>query len=167
MTFRKNQTVEYIGNIVPLLHGKRGKVDSVVRRGGWIDVDFGDGHGIVRCGTISLRAVGKSAVEPDHRDDTVDALVQAEAFIAGFEGDPLQEGVPDMLAGLRAAITREQAAKPDLIGVLTDAETCLANTLTARGYKPGSNTDGWSAEVRLEVRTLAVLRATIAQMEGC
>ncbi|TIR24008.1 MAG: hypothetical protein E5X34_13210 [Mesorhizobium sp.] len=51
---------------------------------------------------------------PDHASDTVDALVQAEAFISGFEDDTGQEGIADMLAGLRAAIQRERA-KPDLL----------------------------------------------------
>ncbi|RWC91666.1 MAG: hypothetical protein EOS72_03150 [Mesorhizobium sp.] len=54
------------------------------------------------------------AALPDHRNDTVDALAQAESFIRGFEDDPMQEGVGDILAGLRAAIPREQA-RPDLL----------------------------------------------------
>ena len=53
---------------------------------------------------------------PDHVCDTVDALTQAESFISGFEDDPMQEGIADMLAGLRAAISREQA-RPDLLRV--------------------------------------------------
>ncbi|TIX28859.1 hypothetical protein [Mesorhizobium sp.] len=53
----------------------------------------------------------------DHRNDTVDSLTQAEAFISGFEDDPGQEGVADTLAGLRAAIPREQA-RPALLDVL-------------------------------------------------
>ncbi|TIW21323.1 MAG: hypothetical protein E5V63_29620 [Mesorhizobium sp.] len=44
--------------------------------------------------------------------ETVDALTQAEAFISGFEDDKTQEGIADILAGLRAAIPREQA-RPD------------------------------------------------------
>lgn len=53
----------------------------------------------------------------DHANDTVDALTQAESFVSGFEGDHLQEGIDDMLAGLRAAIRREQA-RPDLLSAL-------------------------------------------------
>jgi len=34
------------------------------------------------------------------------ALERAEAFIAGFEDDGMQEGVTDMLAAIRAAIAR-------------------------------------------------------------
>ncbi|TIR99115.1 MAG: hypothetical protein E5X19_04320 [Mesorhizobium sp.] len=45
----------------------------------------------------------------DHARDTVDDLTQAQSFISGFEGDLLQVGIADMLAGLRAAIRREQA----------------------------------------------------------
>ncbi|RUW81542.1 hypothetical protein [Mesorhizobium sp. M2A.F.Ca.ET.067.02.1.1] len=59
----------------------------------------------------------------DHASDTVDALTQAESFISGFDGDPLQEGVADMLAGLRAAIRREQA-RPDLLAVLKSVAGC-------------------------------------------
>lgn len=33
-------------------------------------------------------------------------LRSAESFIAGFENDELQEGVPDLLAGIRAAIAK-------------------------------------------------------------
>ncbi|CAM5656486.1 hypothetical protein MAUB1S_11418 [Mycolicibacterium aubagnense] len=54
---------------------------------------------------------------PDDVNDTVDALVQAEAFIAGFDGDPSREGVSDVLAGLRAAIQRE-VHKPCLLSAL-------------------------------------------------
>lgn len=55
----------------------------------------------------------------DDANDTVDALVQAEAFVAGFEGDPQQTGVADILAGLRAAIDREQSAPAALDAILT------------------------------------------------
>lgn len=115
--------------------------------------------------TVRDHAVTDAPEYPDHANDTVDALMLAEEFISGFEDDETQDGIGDILAGLRAAIPREQA-RPDLIGALTDAETCLTSTLEARGYKPGSNTDNWSREVRLEVRTLAALRETIAKLEG-
>lgn len=35
-----------------------------------------------------------------------DALVKAEAFIAGFEGDELQEGIDELLKAVRAAIAK-------------------------------------------------------------
>ncbi len=38
------------------------------------------------------------------RAQVLPALQAAEAFIAGFEDDELQEGVPELLASLRAAI---------------------------------------------------------------
>lgn len=66
---------------------------------------------------------GNPVAIPPHADDandTVDALVQAEAFISGFEDDDLQEGIPDLLAGLRKAIAREQAA-PDMLAALKAA----------------------------------------------
>jgi hypothetical protein len=34
------------------------------------------------------------------------ALVKAEAFIAGFEGDDLQEGMDDLLRAVRSAIAK-------------------------------------------------------------
>ncbi|GAA2887855.1 hypothetical protein GGQ99_004752 [Aminobacter niigataensis] len=114
-----------------------------------------------------IAAVAAMPVAPsaDDANDTVDALMQAEAFVAGFEGDPTQDGVADILAGLRAAIEREQAA-PAMLAALRLAEACLSGTLLARGYAPGSCTDDWTAEVQMEVRTLADVRAALAQAEG-
>lgn len=60
----------------------------------------------------------------DDANDTVDALVQAEAFISGFEDDEQQEGIADILAGLRTAIDREQAA-PDLLAALKELRVAL------------------------------------------
>jgi len=59
----------------------------------------------------------------DDANDTIDALVQAEAFISGFEGDPLLDNVTDILAGLRLAITREQAA-PTMLAALKLVAPC-------------------------------------------
>ena len=53
----------------------------------------------------------------DHANDTVDAMVQAESFISGFEDDETQEGIAGILAGLRTAIAVEQAA-PALLRAL-------------------------------------------------
>lgn len=74
----------------------------------------------------------------DHQSDTVDALVQAESFISGFEGDPGQAGIADILAGLRAAIPREQA-RPDgrlsteQLRVLADAAFTILNWAKRQG----------------------------------
>ncbi len=40
------------------------------------------------------------------------ALKRAERFIRGFEDDELQEGIPVLLAEVRAAITGETPPKP-------------------------------------------------------
>lgn len=57
-------------------------------------------------------------------NNTIDALTRAESFISGFEDDETQEGVADILAGLRMALKREQAA-PDLLEALKMAHTRL------------------------------------------
>lgn len=54
--------------------------------------------------------------------DGVNALVKAEEFIEGFEDDETQEGIADILAGLRTAIQRERV-RPDLLGMLNEAVT--------------------------------------------
>ncbi len=38
------------------------------------------------------------------------ALDRAEAFIAGFEDDDTQEGIPEMLAAIRAALRKAKGA---------------------------------------------------------
>lgn len=42
--------------------------------------------------------------------DLLAALDKAENFISGFEGDELQDGIDDLLATIRAAITRAKGA---------------------------------------------------------
>lgn len=42
----------------------------------------------------------------DDASDSVDAMMRAEEFIRGFEDDDIQEGIPEILAGLRAAISK-------------------------------------------------------------
>jgi len=59
----------------------------------------------------------------DSRNDTVDALITAERFVTGFEDDETQDGIADILAGLRAAIRREQF-RPALLDALR--ELCAA-----------------------------------------
>lgn len=61
----------------------------------------------------------------DTPTDTVDALVQAEAFIEGFEDDATQEGIADILAGLRAAIQRERV-RPDLLAEVKEFRRTVA-----------------------------------------
>lgn len=39
-----------------------------------------------------------------------DELRNAEAFVRGFEGDPMQEDIDDLLAGMRGAIAQAEAA---------------------------------------------------------
>jgi hypothetical protein len=58
-------------------------------------------------------------VPPDNPNDTVDALVMAERFVTGFEDDETQEGIADILAGLRAAIRRERL-RPVLLDALKE-----------------------------------------------
>lgn len=42
--------------------------------------------------------------------DMLAALKKAESFISGFEDDDLQEGIADLLAGIRAAIAKADSA---------------------------------------------------------
>jgi hypothetical protein len=42
-------------------------------------------------------------------------LKQAESFISGFEDDPLQEGILELLTSLRDAIAQTTPAEPDEI----------------------------------------------------
>jgi hypothetical protein len=63
-------------------------------------------------------------VPPDNPNDTVDALMMAERFVAGFEDDEAQDGIPDILAGLRAAIRRERL-RPVLLDVLKELRSAV------------------------------------------
>jgi hypothetical protein len=49
-----------------------------------------------------------AVVPPNNPNNTVDALMMAERFVTGFEDDEAQEGIAEILAGLRAAIRRER-----------------------------------------------------------
>lgn len=72
-----------------------------------IDYD-GDGFGFYpesRSNSIDDVAAAVIGVKDD-ASDSVDAMVRAEAFISGFEGDELQEGILEILSGLRAAISK-------------------------------------------------------------
>jgi hypothetical protein len=43
------------------------------------------------------------------RNELLALLARAEAFIAGFEDDQAQEGIPELLADIRAALPRSNA----------------------------------------------------------
>jgi AcrR family transcriptional regulator len=56
-------------------------------------------------------AMGKPAPTPamiDASSDMVDALRQAETFMASFEDDALQDGINERLAAVRAAIAKAE-----------------------------------------------------------
>jgi hypothetical protein len=74
---------------------------------------------IIAGGREFASCVDVEEIPEDDRNDTVDALTQAESFVAGFEDDATQERVADLLAGLRAAIHREQL-RPVLLDALKD-----------------------------------------------
>ncbi|WP_378952137.1 hypothetical protein [Mesorhizobium sp. ANAO-SY3R2] len=77
------------------------------------------------CGAL-VHLVGDAETAPDEANETIDALVQAEAFIAGFKDDATQIGVADILAGLRAAMKREQAA-PVMLAALKAIKRARGN----------------------------------------
>jgi hypothetical protein len=53
-----------------------------------------------RCVELADALAGRNAESPSWRI----VLADAERFIAGFEGDPLQEGIADLLTRIRALI---------------------------------------------------------------
>jgi hypothetical protein len=63
--------------------------------------------------------IDSAVVPPNNPNDTVDALMMAERFVTGFEDDEAQEGIADILAGLRAAIRRERL-RPVLLDALKE-----------------------------------------------
>lgn len=104
----------------------------------------------------ALEAV-RSAIEataatqsPDHPSDTIDALVQAESFMSGFEDDPGQEGVKDTLAGLRAAILREAAA-PEMLVALHAVMRCARGEME----RPVTQRQPWAEAQRLVEAAIA------------
>ena len=68
--------------------------------------------------------IDSAVVPPDNPNDTVDALMMAERFIVGFEDDEAQEGIADILAGLRAAIGRERV-RPVLLDALKELRSAV------------------------------------------
>lgn len=104
--------------------GTMESLNSAARGKGEVVLSFyGPKGGSRACETLTLESAATLRDELverlpfDHASDTVDALTQAETFISGFESDPLQKGVGDILASLRAAIPRERA-RPDILAAL-------------------------------------------------
>lgn len=96
--------------------------------GPWFPVPYGDGHDTVICSDvlgdrrIAFMAISGSRYADERRKnwaeikanarliaaspDLLAELEKAEAFMSGFEGDPLQEGIDEKLANIRAAIAK-------------------------------------------------------------
>ncbi|PBB29761.1 MULTISPECIES: hypothetical protein [unclassified Mesorhizobium] len=90
--------------------GTMESLNSAARGKGEVVLSFyGPKGGSRACETLTLESAATLRDElvkrlPFDASDTVDALTRAESFISGFESDPLQKGVGDILASLRAAI---------------------------------------------------------------
>lgn len=89
--------------------------------------------------------IDSAVVLPDNPNDTVDALMMAERFVTGFEDDETQEGIADILAGLRAAIRRERL-RPVLLDALKELRSA------AIGFRD----DAYRREPHLKVGNEAV-----------
>jgi len=68
---------------------------------------------------VPQQYIDTALVHADNPNDTVDALMMAERFVTGFEDEETQDGIPDILAGLRAAIRRERL-RPVLLDALKE-----------------------------------------------
>ena len=53
---------------------------------------------------IALDGIELISLASNNHDRLITALTKAEAFIAGFEGDDLQEGIGELLSDIRAAL---------------------------------------------------------------
>ena len=89
--------------------------------------------------------IDNAVVPPDNPNDTVDALMMAERFVTGFEDDEAQEGIADIVAGLRAAIRRERL-RPVLLDALKELRSA------AIGFRD----DAYRREPHLKVGNEAV-----------
>lgn len=79
---------------------------------------------------IAAAAALRAASDP-HASDTTDSTIRrAEAFIAGFEDDDTQEGIPELLADLRGLIGRRDAMRGAAALAMT-ALDMMANECTA------------------------------------
>lgn len=68
--------------------------------------------------------IDEMTIGADRGGKIADALGKAESFIAGFEGDELQDGIADLLATIRAAKLLESAA-PDMLAALRATYSAL------------------------------------------
>ncbi|CAM5291374.1 hypothetical protein ATER59S_00545 [Aquamicrobium terrae] len=84
-------------------------------------------------------------IHADSPNDTFDALIAAERFVMGFEDDETQDGIADILAGLQAAIRREQF-RPALLEALRELRAA------AMGFRD----DAYRSEPGLRVGNEAV-----------
>jgi len=87
-------------------------------------------------------------------DKIISALTAAESFISGFEDDELQEGIPELLASIRAAMALESAA-PALLDAAATALPYVENAEKDSAYKAGA--------VKANVRKI---RRAIERAEG-
>lgn len=99
---------------------------------------------------------------------TIAALKIAEAFMAGFEGDDMQEGIADKLATVRAAI-RSAAPPPGAVTVLRNALGAIDSLQTQVGQMSGmfDDEDGTIAEaVEAGEAATVEINAAIAAIES-
>lgn len=95
----------------------------------------------------------------EQANDTVDALVQAEGFVSGFEDDELQEGIPELLAGLRSAIQRERC-RPAILDALKELRSA------ALGYQHETYLKVSKERTNMLSATLLLADKVIKQAEG-
>lgn len=88
-------------------------------------------------------------------------------FIREDREFPLGSGPLWLAHGIqRIEDARLFAAAPALLAALRTAESAIAGTLDARGYRDGDDLDTWAHIVRNEVAALATIRTAIAAAEG-
>jgi hypothetical protein len=61
-------------------------------------------------GNGSSGGIAGAAIRASGTNELVEALTKAERFIAGFEGDELQEGIDALIAEIRAALAKAGTA---------------------------------------------------------
>jgi hypothetical protein len=105
-----------------------------------------------------------AVVHTDNRNDTVDALIMAERFVTGFEDDEAQDGVPDILAGLRAAIRRERL-RPVLLDALKELHSAAIG-FRDDAYRRAPHLRVGNEAVNMLSAFLLNAERTIAEAEG-
>lgn len=103
-------------------------------------------------------------VPPDNPNDTVDALMMAERFVIGFEDDEVQDGIADILAGLRAAIRRERL-RPVLLDALKELRSAAIG-FRDDVYKRASHLRVGNEAVNMLSAFLLNAERIIAEAEG-